>query len=91
MSQYKEYPIYGIGVRGVGKSWHCRGLIFDPADKVTQIKKLEHAELTFKTVAKAEAHALKLCKSWIDEQAIDVDSSGARVSAPPKVLAPVIA
>ena len=91
MSQYKEHLIYGIGVRGVGKAWHCRGLIFDPADKVTQIKKLEHAEFTFKTVAKAEAHALQLCKSWIDEQAIDVASSGARVSAPPKVLAPVIA
>lgn len=91
MSQYKNHPIYGIAVRGAGKEWHCRGLIFDQDDKVTQIMKLENAELTFKTVAKAEAHALQLCKTWIDEQGSDVDSSGPRVSAPPKVLAPVIA
>jgi hypothetical protein len=91
MSRYKDYPIYGIGVRGAGNAWHCRGLVFDPDDKVTQIKKLEHAELTFKTVAKAEAHALQLCKSWIDDQGSDVDSSRPKISAPPKVLAPVIA
>ena len=68
MSRYKDYPIYGIGVRGAGKTWHCRGLVFDPDDKVTQIKKLESAELTFRTTGKAEAHALQMCKTWIDEQ-----------------------
>ena len=91
MPQYKGHLIYGVGVRGASEGWQCRGLVFDPDDKVTQIKKLEHAELTFKTVAKAEAHALQLCKTWIDEQGGEVDSSGPRVSAPPKVLAPVIA
>ena len=68
MPQYKGHLIYGVGVRGAGEGWQCRGLIFDPDDKVTQIKKLEHAELTFKTAGKAEAHALRLCKTWIDEQ-----------------------
>jgi hypothetical protein len=66
--QYKDHPIYGIGIRAAGHGWHCRGLIYDPNDKVTQIKKLEHGELTFKTAVKAEAHGLKLCKTWIDEQ-----------------------
>ena len=68
MPQYKGHPIYGIGVRGSGEGWLCRGLVFDPDDKVTQIKTLEHAKLTFKTAIKAEAHALQLCKTWIDEQ-----------------------
>ena len=68
MSQYNNYLIYGIGVPGPGKEWHCRGLIFEPEDKVTEIKRLECAELTFATKRKAEAHALKLCKAWIDEQ-----------------------
>jgi hypothetical protein len=66
--QYNNYPIYGIGVKGPGKEWHCRGLIFEPEDKVTEIKRLECAELTFATKKKAEAHALKLCRTWIDEQ-----------------------
>ena len=68
MPQYKNYPIYGIGIRIARNGWHCRGLIYDPNDKVTQIKKLEHTESTFKTVGKAEAHAVQLCKTWIDEQ-----------------------
>lgn len=78
MAQYKKHPIYGIGVRYAGDGWHCRGLVFDPDDKVTEIKKLEPGELSFKTVAKAEAHALQLCKNWIDAKAdenSDVSSS----------------
>jgi len=74
MSHYKDHPIYGIGVRGAGKEWHCRGLIFNPADKVTEIKRLECAELSFTTRSKAEAHALQLCKKWIDEQSGDIGS-----------------
>jgi hypothetical protein len=68
MSQYNNYLIYGIGVRGPGKEWHCRGLIFGPEDKVTEIKRLECVELTFPTKKKAEVHALKLCRTWIDKQ-----------------------
>jgi hypothetical protein len=74
MPQYKNHPIYGVGVRGAGKEWHCRGLIFNPADKVTEIKRLECAELTFKTRGKAEAHALKLCQTWIDDLSVESKS-----------------
>jgi len=68
MYQYNNHPIYGIAVRGAGKEWYCRGLIFDSEDKVTEIKRLECAELTFARKGKAQAHALKQCKKWIDEQ-----------------------
>ena len=68
MSLYKEHPIYGLGIRGAGADWHCRGLIYNADDKVTEIKKLERAELTFESEETAKAHALQLCKTWIDEQ-----------------------
>ena len=84
MPQYKGHPIYGIGVRGEGKEWQCRGLIFNPEDKVTEIKRLECAELTFKTRGKAEAHALKLCQTWIDEQSGEIESSSPTKSVPLK-------
>lgn len=72
MAQYKDHPIYGIGVLGAEKEWHCRGLIFDAGDKVSEIKKFDHAVLTFESEEKAKAHALQLCKSWIDEQSVAV-------------------
>jgi hypothetical protein len=84
MYQYKDHPIYGIAVRGAGKEWHCRGLIFDPADKVTEIKRLECAELTFARKGKAQAHALKLCKTWIDEQSGKIESRSLTNSTPLK-------
>jgi hypothetical protein len=70
MYQYKSHPIYGIGFRGPGKKWYCRGLIFDSEDKVTEMKRLESEELSFATKRKAEEHAVKLCKGWIDEQSL---------------------
>jgi hypothetical protein len=84
MHQYNNHPIYGIGIRGAGKKWYGRGLIFDAEDKVTEIKRLEGAELTFATERKAEDHALKLCKEWIDEQRSAIDSSSITDSAPLK-------
>jgi hypothetical protein len=90
MHQYNNHPIYGIGVRGPGKQWSCKGLIFDPDDKVTQIKSLELTELTFATKKKAEDHALKLCKIWIDEQRGGIESSGLTPSAPLKTDASAI-
>ena len=90
MHQYKNHPIYGIGVRGAGKEWHCRGLIFDPEDNVTEIKRLECAELTFATKKNAEEHALKLCKKWIDDQRGGIESSGLMHSAPLKAGASAI-
>ena len=75
MPQYNDYPIYGIGIRGPGKAWSCKGLVFDPEDKVTEIKSLERAELTFSSKKKAEDHGLKLCKTWIDEQSQGIEST----------------
>jgi hypothetical protein len=90
MHQYKSHPIYGISIPGLDKEWHCRGLIFDPDDKVTEIKRLECAELTFATKRKAEEHGLKLCEKWIDEQSGRIDSSSLTLSAPLKAGASAI-
>jgi len=84
MHQYNNHPIYGIGVRGEGKDWHCRGLIYNSDDKVTEIKRLECAEPTFKTRGKAETHALKLCQTWIDDQGVEAKSVSLTDSVPLK-------
>jgi hypothetical protein len=68
MYQYKKYPVYLIAVPGAQNGWFCRGLIFDAEEKVTEIKRFECADLTFATKKKAEEHALKLCRTWIDDQ-----------------------
>jgi hypothetical protein len=57
-------------------------LIFDPADQVTEIKRLECAELIFATKSQAEEHGLDLCKKWLDEQSGGSDSSSLTRSAP---------
>ena len=41
---------------------------------MTEIKRLESPDLTFTTKKKAEEHALKLCRTWIDEQKAGVES-----------------
>jgi hypothetical protein len=82
MHQYNNHPIYGIGISGPEKKWYGRGLIFDSADQVTEIKRLERPELTFATKRKAEEHALKLCKKWIDEQKGVSESTSLTPSAP---------
>ena len=82
MHQYNKHPIYGIGMSGPENKWHGRGLVFDSEDQVTEIKRLERPELTFATKKKAEEHALKLCKMWIDEQKSASDSSSLTHSAP---------
>ena len=68
MHQYHNHPIYGIGVRGPGNEWSCKGLIFDAVDQVTEIKRLDCAEATFATEDQAREYGLKLCKTWINEQ-----------------------
>ena len=82
MHQYNNHPIYGIGMSGPENKWYGRGLIFDSEDQVTEIKRLELPELTFATKKKAEEHALKLCKKWIDEQKSASDSSSLTPPAP---------
>jgi len=90
MPQYNHHPIYGFGARGSGKEWSCKGLIFDSDDKVTTIKSLEPTEVTFATRKKAEDHALKLCKNWIDEQKAAIESTSRAPSAPLKADASVM-
>jgi hypothetical protein len=68
MHQYKNHPVYGIAIRGPGNQWSCRGLIFEPDEKVREIKRLECADLTFTSKKKAEEHGLELCRAWINGQ-----------------------
>jgi hypothetical protein len=82
MHQYNNHPIYGIGMSRPENKWYGRGLIFDSEDQVTEIKRLERPELTFATKKKAEEHALKLCKTWIDEQKSVSESASVTPSAP---------
>jgi hypothetical protein len=81
---YKQHPIYGIAVSEPGKRWRPKGLVFAQDLNCTlEIARLEPSDLTFTTKKKAEEHALKLCKSWID--ANDAESaSGAGGSECPK-------
>ena len=90
MHQYNNHPIYGIGICGPEKRWFGRGLVFDADDKVTEIKRLECTDLTFATKKKAEEHALKLCKGWIDEQRGGIESSSSTYSMPLKADASAI-
>jgi hypothetical protein len=89
MNQYKSHPIYGIAIPGLAKAWHCRGLIFDPDDQVTEIKRLDCAELAFATKKQAEQHGLDLCKKWLDDQFGRTESSSPTSSAPMKAC-PVV-
>ena len=82
MHRYNNHLIYGIGMSGPENKWYGRGLIFDAEDQVTEIKRLERPELTFSTKKKAEEHALKLCKQWIDEQKSVSESTSLTSSAP---------
>ena len=84
LHQYKSHPIYGIGIPGLNKQWHCRGLVFDPEDQVTEIKRLECGELTFATKRQAEDHGLDVCKKWLDDQSEASVSSSPTASLPAK-------
>ena len=68
MRQYKSHPVYVIAVAGPQKGWSCKGIIFEPEQQVTEIKRFECPDLSFATKEKAEEHALKMCRTWIDEQ-----------------------
>jgi len=70
MKQYKGHPIYGVAVRAPKHGWCSRGLVYDrDLTQTIEIKRLVTAlEFTFKDKHQAEAHGLKLCRDWIDEQ-----------------------
>ena len=82
MHRYNNHLIYGIGMSAPENKWYGRGLIVDAEDQVTEMKRLERPELTFSTKKKAEEHALKLCKQWIDEQKSVSETTSLTPSAP---------
>ena len=82
MQPYKQHPIYGIAVAEPKKLWRPKGLIFATDLNCTvEIKRLEPANLTFKTKKKAEEYALKLCKAWIDAQESEFKANDVSISA----------
>ena len=82
MKFYKQHPIYGIAVLAAGRLWRSRGLVFATDLNCTlEIQRLEPTDSTFTTKKKAEEHALKLCKAWIDEQESVVDGADVSISA----------
>jgi hypothetical protein len=70
MAHYKKHPIYVLAVPRAHNGWSCKGLVFEPEEKVKEIKRFDCADLTFATKKKAEEHALKICRTWIDEQSV---------------------
>jgi hypothetical protein len=66
MTHYKNHPIHGLAVPGLGMLWHSRGLVFDPEQPAREIKRLECADIVCTSSQEAEELALILCKAWID-------------------------
>jgi hypothetical protein len=82
MKPYKQHPIYGIAVSEPGRLWRPKGLVFATDLNCTlEIKRLEPADLTFRTKKKAEEHALKLCKAWIDAQESEINTANGSILA----------
>ena len=70
VKQYKGHPIYGVGAGPPTLGW-CAGCLFffrylTHTIKTTRL--VTALEFTFKDKHQAEAHGLKLCRDWIDEQ-----------------------
>ena len=83
MSRYKQHPIYGIAFSEPGKLWRPKGLVFaTDLNSTLEIGRLEPADITFTSKKKAEEHALKLCKAWIDAQ--ESESNTAKGPIAPK-------
>jgi len=72
MKAYKGHPVYGVAVPAPGRRWFSRGLVFDrDLNQTLEIQRIEaSAELTFQARRHAEEHGLKLCRDWVDEQAV---------------------
>ena len=68
METYKNCPIYGSAVPALSSGWYAQGIVFDPGTKMlNELQRLECTDTIFSTKEEAEAHALMLCKSWIDQ------------------------
>jgi hypothetical protein len=52
----------------LASGWYAEGIVFDPGTKLlTELQRVECVDTIFSTKEEAEAHALMLCKSWIDQ------------------------
>jgi hypothetical protein len=68
METYKNCPIYGSAVPALSSGWYAQGIVFDPGTKMlNELQRLECTDTIFSIKEEAEAHALMLCKSWIDQ------------------------
>jgi hypothetical protein len=57
----------------LANGWYAHGTVFDPGTKMlTELQRLECIDTIFLTKEEAKAHALMLCKSWIDQYWKDV-------------------
>jgi hypothetical protein len=73
METYKNCPIYTFAVPALASGWYAHGTVFDPGTKMlTELQRLECIDTIFLKKEEAEAHALMLCKSWIDQYWKDV-------------------
>jgi hypothetical protein len=76
MQHYKAYRIHTTAVFTKEGSWHGRGAVFHPQEKlVSEVYRIETAnDLLFLTKSDAENFAFMLCKAWIDSTCSEIDS-----------------
>ena len=55
--------------------WRSKGVVFDPEHPAQEIKRLEWGNVQFVSREEAEAHALSLCKAWVDGLKLDLDKT----------------
>ena len=78
MQHYKAYRIHTTAVFTKEGSWHGKGAVFHPQEKlISEVHRVETAnDLLFLTKSDAESFALMLCKAWIDNTCPKLDTSG---------------
>lgn len=75
MQHYKAYRIHTTAVFTKEGSWHGRGAVFHPQEKlIREVHRVETAgDLLFLTKSDAENFAFMLCKAWIDRARSELD------------------
>ena len=78
MQHYKAYRIHTTAVFTKEGSWHGRGAVFHPQEKlISEVHRVETAsDLLFLTKSDAENFAFMLCKAWIDSSRSKLDYAG---------------
>ncbi len=80
MQHYKAYRIHTTAVFTKERSWHGRGAIFNPQEKlIREVHRVETAsDLLSLTKSDAENFAFMLCKAWIDSTRSKLDCAGVK-------------